>query len=147
VKIAELLDIKENLRSMERADLEKICNILIDNVMAGSEEVKALKKRKKKKKPRDPNSKSERFKRDSKLWLKALDEKYPDAFLHEVGEYVYARTKEFATKNIVDRPISHYVWALYHGKFPAKGRRLMHVDENTRNNIYSNLHPQDGVYE
>jgi len=137
---------KNNLGSMSREDLETTCETMIDSLLTRyrSEKIPAPRDAKR---DRNPESASEIFKKDGDLWPKCVDEKYPDAFLHAVGKYVYARIKINVSKEEIDKPISHFVWDLYHGKMPYKGRRLMHVNGDTRDNNYKNLHPENGVYE
>lgn len=147
MKRSELLQLKSNLDTMDRDDLERVCDILIDSILDPVKKFKAKGVSKKQERKRNPNSASEKFKRNEKIWPKCTAEKYPRAFLHIVGHYVYAKTLEYGTDKVIDRPIAHYVWACYMGAFPAKGRRLLYMDQNTKNNEFSNLHPQDGRYE
>ena len=146
MKKSQLLRMKQNLSSMDRSDLEETCSILIDIVLASS--LTPVRKRvsNRRERKRDPNSASEQLRADRKIWPAACEKKYPRAFLHRVRGYVYARTKEYGTKRLIDKPIAHYVWKIYMGKFPTKGRRLTHLDGDSMNNEYKNLHPIDGIY-
>ena len=150
MKLSELAQLRKNLRHMPHKDVVKVCKILIDDKLSSTKVLReALKKKKstKRDRRRNPNSKSERLRAIAKIWPQCVAEKYPKAFLHEVSGYVYARTVEFGTEKTIDKPVAHYVWFMYHGKWPYKGRLFKRLDGDKKNNVYTNLHPYDGVYE
>lgn len=144
---SELIDIRNNLDSFSADEIKEILINLID-VVAGTEkpqlapDAPPVAHRKKRK-----HSKSMRLKMDEKIWPEELHSKYADACLSERRNHIYATYIDPLTKETIQCPVSHLVWAEKFGQMPYKGKRLRHIDGDTMNNQFNNLHPEDGVYQ